>query len=82
MPGSMTPYANQSGTSGVRTYRTGADFIEVMFKSRDIYLYTVQSTSRANIEAMKKLAIEGRGLGTFISQKVKGGYARRGKDAK
>jgi hypothetical protein len=75
----MTPYRNLSGNSGVRAYRLGDDFIEVMFKSKDIYLYTSQSTSRSNIDVMKKLAVEGRGLGTFISQRVKGGYARRWK---
>jgi len=74
----MRPYLNLSGNSGVREYEPGPDFIRVQFHSGDLYLYTYESAGRDNVEEMKRLAVAGKGLSTFISQhrEVRNGYMR------
>jgi len=73
----MQRYANRSGKSGVVAYQIDKDSITVEFSAGIRYLYTVESTGASNIASMRKLAAEGRGLSTFISQHVHDRYARR-----
>lgn len=73
----MQRYANRSGESGVVAYQIGKDSITVEFSGGARYLYTAESAGAATIESMRKLAAEGRGLSTFISQHVHDRYARR-----
>jgi hypothetical protein len=68
-------YSNLSGNSGVVAFETGPDFIRVQFVSGDTYLYTYRSASAPIVEEMKVHAVRGKGLSTFISTTVKGGYA-------
>ena len=75
----MQPYLNLSGDSGVRAYELGPDFIDVQFQDREKpYRYRSERVGRENVEQMKKLAVAGRGLSTFINQhpEVKKGYDR------
>jgi len=75
----MLPYLNLSGESGIQGYDLGPDFIEVQFPGRDQpYRYTNSRVGRENVEHMKRLAVSGRGLSTFISQhpEVRSGYDR------
>lgn len=64
----MPIYMNLGGTSGVRSYEAGPDFIRVQFQSGTPYLYTHQSAGQQNVEHMKRLAESGRGLNSFINQ--------------
>lgn len=73
----MTRYGNQSGDSGVRAYECGPSWIRVQFVDGEIYLYTYGSTGRIEVQAMKALAVAGRGLATYINQHVRGRYERR-----
>ena len=75
----MQCYRNLSGESGVVAYSYGDDWIEVEFVGRRprLYRYTYSSTGRERVERMKALAEAGRGLATYISQEVKGGYVSR-----
>lgn len=73
----MHIYANQSRQSGIRAFEIGSDRISVRFADGQVYDYTYASTGRANVERMKLLAREGRGLCTFISQHVGSNYAAR-----
>ncbi|MBI9080261.1 MAG: hypothetical protein JEY79_11050 [Pseudodesulfovibrio sp.] len=66
----MERYGNLHGNSGVTTYKINDDSICVEFKGGKTYLYTYASAGEENIEKMKELAREGRGLATFISQEV------------
>jgi hypothetical protein len=50
----------------------------VQFIGGETYLYTYESTGADAVELMKTLAVQGRGLSTFISQSVKGAYATKG----
>lgn len=75
----MVPYRNLGGDSGVAAYEITNDSIDVQFKDRWVYLYTVQSAGKANIEQMKMLAIDGRGLNSFINRVVRKRYASKRK---
>jgi hypothetical protein len=70
-------YRNPGGDSGVTAFEIGRDSITVQFQSGIRYLYDYRHTGRANVEAMKKLARQGRGLSTFISTAVKARYAAK-----
>ena len=73
----MQRYKNMSGDSGVIAYEIRDDGIEVQFRDDHVYLYTTQSAGYENIETMKKLAIAGRGLSTFISTTVRHRYLKK-----
>lgn len=73
----MPRYKNLEGNSGVSAYQIGSDSIAVAFGPDDIYLYTYASAGKKMIEKMKKLAIAGKGLSTYISQKVKDKFEKK-----
>lgn len=73
----MERYRNLGGDSGVVAYEIGDDSIKVQFNDGSLYLYNYQSAGRDNIEHMKKLAIAGEGLNSFINRVVKKGYASK-----
>ncbi len=64
----MKPYKNLNGTSGVVAYAIGSDFVDVKFKGGDVYRYSHRSAAPEQVEAMKLLAVAGRGLSTFIAK--------------
>lgn len=67
----MEAYQNKSGLSGVIAYEIGSDFIKVKFqKNNCVYLYNYQIPGARHVEAMKKKAINGIGLATYISRNV------------
>jgi len=67
-------YENISGESNVSGYNIGPDFIQVMFSSGSVYTYSYDSAGQENVEEMKRLAIAGQGLGSFIQNNVKYDY--------
>lgn len=67
----MKKYKNLSGKSGVLAYEPGTDYIKIKFTDGSVYLYTYKSAGKNLIEKMKQLAIEGKGLSTYISRVVK-----------
>lgn len=70
------PYKALHGTSGVVHYATGEDFILIVFQQRrEVYVYTDLVTGKNNVDEMKKLAGEGKGLSSFISKKREVNYA-------
>lgn len=73
----MQRYANLSGNSGVVAYETGPDWIEVRFQDGWVYRYTHASAGAADVEAMKKLAVAGRGLSAYIARHARMAYASR-----
>lgn len=74
----MEPYKNLGRDSGVVAYQLGGDYIVVQFRSGNwtVYKYTHQSAGSAAVETMKSLAVQGRGLNSYISTH-KPGYASR-----
>ena len=73
----MTPYQNLGRDSGVAAYEIGNDSITVQFKDGAVYLYNYESTGSGDIETMKQLAANGKGLNSFISTTVKKRYAAK-----
>jgi len=67
----MAEYGNLHGNSGVTSYEIGDSWICVTFRGGASYLYTYDSAGEENIEEMKGLAENGRGLATFISRNVR-----------
>jgi hypothetical protein len=78
----MERYRNLSGDSGVDGYEIDDDFIKVRFRTGVVYWYTRGSVGAGHLTALKRLALLGRGLSTYISQHrdVKEGYARKEPD--
>lgn len=79
----MEIYKNLSGQSNVSRYETGQDYMDVEFKTHNkkdgcnTYRYSYRSTGQSNVDYMKKLAIAGIGLNSFISTNVKKLYERK-----
>lgn len=71
----MERYKNLSGKSGILSFESGADHITVRFTGTDkTYTYSYRKAGSIHVEAMKRLAVEGRGLATYISRYVKDLY--------
>ena len=71
----MERYQNLNGNSGVYSYEIGEDRITVQFTDGTVYVYTNASAGSQNISKMKKMAVSGRGLNSFINTTVKKRYA-------
>jgi hypothetical protein len=73
----MQRYADLNDDSGVSSYEIGASFIKVWF-NRDIvsYIYSYSSAGKYHVEHMKKLALSGKGLNTYINKNVKRDYEK------
>lgn len=67
----MHYYHNKSGQAGVKAYEIGSDFIKVQFQDHSIYLYSYRIPGQEHVERMKDLAVQGRGLTTYINQHVR-----------
>ena len=67
----MKRYKDITGHSGVTAYEADGESITVEFNHDAMYLYTYASAGKRTIEKMKRLAEEGKGLSTYISQVVK-----------
>jgi hypothetical protein len=71
-------YQNLSGNSGVVEFKNQPDFIIVRFDGGDLYVYMSEKLGRRHVEEMKRLAVAGKGLSTYITQHrdVFNGYVR------
>ena len=74
----MQRYRNPSGTSGVREYEIGPDFIVLRWSRPKLYTYTYASVGERNVEEMKRLALKGSHLNKFINEhpEIRGGFVR------
>jgi len=70
-------YRNLNGDSGVTYYSLGPNFIAVQFQDPTVYVYDDTRPGHTHVEKMKVLAADGRGLGTYISQRVRKAFARK-----
>lgn len=73
----MKRYKDITGKSGVSAYRLGEDYIEIKFKTGETYIYNYVRPGKLYVEQMKRLAEKGKGLSTFISQKVRDRFYRK-----
>ena len=75
----MERYKNLGANSGIIAYEIDDQSITVEFQDGSVYLYTYDSAGAENIERMKKLAIAGEGLNSFINTtpSVRKGYKQK-----
>jgi hypothetical protein len=73
----MEQYKNLTHQSGVKSYQIEKDAIIIEFTDGTTYLYNDKATGHRHIQQMKKLALDGHGLCTYINQNVRKNYARR-----
>ena len=73
----MKRYRDLSGQSGVVAYDVSDDAVTVKFRDGDVYRYDYATTGRREVEEMKRLAVAGQGLSTYIARVVKDRYARK-----
>ena len=73
----MTPYGNANGSSGVASFEIQREAIVVEFRHGGKYLYDYDTTGREHVEEMKVLALEGRGLATYINKNVRERFAAK-----
>ena len=62
----MERYKNVNGNSNVSAFSFGPDYIDVQFRGGEIYRYSYRSAGRTKVEQMKRLAIQGYGLNSYI----------------
>jgi len=72
-----TIYKNLSKESKVSRYEITKDTVTVRFTDHSVYIFSNQSADPVNIAKMKKLAVAGKGLGTFIEANVKNRFMRK-----
>jgi hypothetical protein len=71
----MKSYADLNDDSGVSSYEISASSIEVWFNNDPAsYLYSYASAGQYHVEHMKKLAVKGCGLNSYIDKNVKRDY--------
>lgn len=70
----MSVYLNLGGNSSVVAYVIQPDAIDVQFRNGRWYRYSYRSAGADNVETMKSLAIQGKGLGSYIQRHVKYSY--------
>ncbi len=72
------PYANLDGASGISSYEIVGPAIIIEFvDTKHRYVYNDAKPGPRHIQAMMKLAKQGKGLATYISQHVGSNYARK-----
>lgn len=70
----MQIYRNLGGNSNISAFSIGNDYIDVKFNGGSIYRYSYKSAGIDKVERMKKLAIEGCGLNSYIMRYAKKDY--------
>lgn len=71
----MVKYRNSGGKSGVDSYEIGKDYITIKFiRTSKTYTYSYRRAGKSNVEEMKILAINGKGLNSFINEYVRNLY--------
>ena len=73
----MERYANRGDNSGVSGYNIGEDYIDVMFSNGAVYRYSYRSAGVAKVEEMKRLAVAGQGLNSYIMRHARFNYERK-----
>jgi len=73
----MQPYNNLGGNSNVKAYSIGEDYIEVLFHGTPkVYRYSYGRAGKEKVETMKKYALQGKGLNSYIMRYAKMDYDR------
>lgn len=74
----MENYKNLSGDSGVVAFELGFNFIKIRFTGFKTYTYNYVKPGKLHVDNMTTLAVQGRGLCSYISRRVKHNYYSKG----
>lgn len=72
----MQVYKNLGGNSNIRAFFIGEDYIDVQFNGGSVYRYSYKSAGITKVKQMKKLAMEGCGLNSYIMRNARMDYER------
>lgn len=75
--GKLERYKNLGGDSPILAYGITDTSITIQYSDGGIYLYTYANPGKREVETMKKLAIRGDGLSTYINTNVRKSYERK-----
>jgi hypothetical protein len=67
----MRRYRGADNDTGVSAYALLEDAIEIQFKDGGVYRYSAKRPGAELVAEMRRLAIAGKGLSTFINQHVR-----------
>lgn len=70
----MEKYKNLGGNSNINSFKIEGNSIEVQFNDGSIYLYNDVRPGSAAVEEMKRLALNGSGLNSYINRNIKKNY--------
>ena len=73
----MRKYKNISGKGGVSTFEILKNAIVIEFGYKERYLYDYTKPGKKHVEQMKHLAVEGKGLTTYINKYVRNNYSKK-----
>lgn len=73
----MTRYQNLNGRSAIEAFEIWDKSIVIKYKRNGKYLYNYEMPGKEHVEEMKRLAIAGRGLSTYITQNVRKSFAKK-----
>lgn len=74
----MISYKNLNGNSNVKCYNISENYIDIEFYNTPlVYRYSNVVPGRKVLNELKRLAIQGYGLNSFINRYVKKNYERR-----
>ena len=72
------PYKSQNPNAGITSYEVLDDAIILEFRDGKFrYLYNATKPGPKHVDAMKTLALAGKGLTTYINQHVRENYAAK-----
>lgn len=72
----MVLYKNLGGNSNVYAFSIGTDYIDVQFNKGKPYRYSYHSAGKEKVEQMKRLAMQGQGLNSYIMRNARNNYER------
>lgn len=70
-------YKNLGGNSGAVEFELGEDSIVITFVDGSKYLYSGVKPGSEKVDRLKKLAIAGRGLCTYINTDIRNNYEKK-----
>ncbi|WP_263384240.1 hypothetical protein [Granulicella arctica] len=74
----MSPYQKHNPAAGVLSYEILENAIIIEFVDHKFrYLYNTSKPGLKHVNTMKRLALEGKGLSTYINQHVREHYAQK-----
>lgn len=73
----MQQYKNLGGDSNISAFLIGKDYIEVKFNGGAIYRYSYKSAGIDKVEEMKRRAVQGYGLNSYIMRYARKDYEKK-----